>query len=392
MRFRTLRGGAVTLLVLLAAFFLGAEAALRLSCFGLSSAALGRWQQRAGWEAIRTLDHGGPWPLPGGSARWALQAGSPEIDYRLDSDGFRVAAGEPASHRVSCRVLALGDSNVFGYGVRAEEAFPAKLEGILRAQGVEVEVRNAGFCGSDVAQQRRWLESVLERAAPDVVVFAVSPWSLRTDQPPKPRTTGEKLWNVVNRRSAALTSWSAVMDRTRRRLLHSAAALVGWPPPSNVAWELQPLLEPRPLFDLRFAAAATEIRRATARLRAAEASPLLVLVPLDVQTDRARNHLYVAERLPYASWGFVDVDYTRDGRYGESMAHLARELGVPLLDVTTALANEAAEGYLQDDYHLHAVGHRRIAEEIASAVRDACDRIVVASGPVHGDSRRRRQE
>jgi lysophospholipase L1-like esterase len=370
--------GGVRLLVLVAAVLLAVEAALRVDRFGLSSAALGHWFQRPQWSAIRSMDQGEPWPVPGGAARWALQAGSPEIEYRLDADGFRIAA-EAAPRRGGCRVLAVGDSNVFGYGVRADEAFPATLEALLRARGIDVEVRNAGICASDVAQQRRWLEAVLDRAAPDVVVLAVSPWSLRTDKPEYRRTLGEKAWNVI-RRVTTLAASSALIDRARRRLFHGLNGLMGWPPQSNVAWELDPLLEPRPAFDLRFAAAAAHITQVVARLRPAEAAPLLVFVPLDVQTSTRRNRLYASERLPYPSWGFVDRDYTRDGRYADAMARLAEALSVPLIDVTQALVTRADESYLQDDYHLSAVGHRRIAEELAASVRDACGRIPVAAG------------
>lgn len=375
----------VRLVLIVLVCLVAAEVALRVSRFGLSSAALGRWQRRTPWEEIRTLNDGGPWPRPDGAARWPLQAGSPTIAYRLDRDGFRVPAKGSPSRRAACGVLVVGDSNAFGYGVPAEEAFPAQLETILRARGAEVVVQNAGICGSDVAQQRRWLDDVLARTTPDVVVFTVSPWSLRTDHPPHPPaggTVGDKLWNVVSGRTATLASWSAVADRLRRRTLHTLADLVGWPPPSLVAWELEPLTEPRASFEARFAGAAMEVQGAVERLRGTEASPILLLVPLDVQVSRARNRLYSGERLPYPAWGFQDRDYARDARHSEALTRLARALGVPVVDAAGALARQAAESYLEDDYHLSAGGHRRIAEEIASAVRGACDRIVVASSPV----------
>ena len=378
-RRRTVLRG-VRLLVLLAAALLAAEAALRLARLGPSRAAFGRWQPRARWSEIRTLEERGPWPRPGGRARWALQAGSPEIDYRLDDHGFRVAADVP--RRGGCRVLAIGDSNVFGYGVSAEESFPAILETLLLARGVDVEVRNAGVCASDVAQQERWLETAVERAAPQVVILAVSPWSLRTDRP-QGRTDlalVEKLAHALVRTTASPAAWSAVVDRTRRRLLHGLGAFTGWLPTSDAAWHLAPLLEPRSEFDRRFAEAADHVGRMVERSRARNLTPLLVLVPLDVQTTTSRNRLYAAERLPYPSWGFVDRDYTRDPRYADGMARRAKALAVPLIDVTERLVTHASGSYLQDDYHLSEAGHRRIAEEIAAPVRDACLAGAVATG------------
>ena len=371
----------VRLLLLLAAALLAAEAALRLVRLGPSRAAFGRWQPRTRWSEIRTLDERGASPRPGGRARWALQAGSPEIEYRLDAHGFRVAA-DATPRRGGCRVLAIGDSNVFGYGVAAEDSFPAILETLLLARGVDAEVRNAGVCASDVAQQERWLETAVERASPQVVVLAVSPWSLRTDRPQgrADLTLVEKLADALVRTTASPAAWSAVVDRTRRRLLHGLGAFTSWLPTSDAAWHLAPLLEPRSEFDLRFAEAAGHVRQMVERSRARNLTPLLVLVPVDVQTTTSRNHLYAAERLPYPSWGFVDRDYTRDPRYADGMARLAKALAVPLIDVTERLVTHASGSYLQDDYHLSEAGHRRIAEEITAPVRDACLAGAVASG------------
>lgn len=45
------------------------------------------------------------------------------------------------------RVVVLGDSLAAGYGVKADEAFPARLEAALRANGYDVTVANAGVSG-----------------------------------------------------------------------------------------------------------------------------------------------------------------------------------------------------------------------------------------------------
>lgn len=45
------------------------------------------------------------------------------------------------------RIVALGDSLTAGLGVAAADAFPAKLERALRAEGVGVEIVNAGVSG-----------------------------------------------------------------------------------------------------------------------------------------------------------------------------------------------------------------------------------------------------
>ncbi|MBI1776024.1 MAG: arylesterase [Proteobacteria bacterium] len=52
-----------------------------------------------------------------------------------------------AAEGKTVRLMALGDSLTAGYGVAAEDAFPAQLERRLRAAGLEVTVVNAGVSG-----------------------------------------------------------------------------------------------------------------------------------------------------------------------------------------------------------------------------------------------------
>jgi acyl-CoA thioesterase I len=50
-----------------------------------------------------------------------------------------------------CRITALGDSLVAGYGLRLEDSFPAQLERALAAEGFACEVINAGVPGDTSA-------------------------------------------------------------------------------------------------------------------------------------------------------------------------------------------------------------------------------------------------
>jgi acyl-CoA thioesterase-1 len=52
----------------------------------------------------------------------------------------------------SVRIVALGASNTAGKGVGAGSAWPAQLEAMLRAKGVDATVANAGISGDDTGR------------------------------------------------------------------------------------------------------------------------------------------------------------------------------------------------------------------------------------------------
>jgi acyl-CoA thioesterase-1 len=62
-------------------------------------------------------------------------------------------------------VVALGASNTYGKGVARNQAFPAQLETILRAKGLNVRVSNAGINGDTTES----MLGRLDRAVPNGV-------------------------------------------------------------------------------------------------------------------------------------------------------------------------------------------------------------------------------
>ena len=71
------------------------------------------------------------------------------------------------------RLLVLGDSLTAGYGLDARDAFPARLEAALKAQGAAVAVIGAGVSGDTTAGGRTRLAWALASAGakgPDAVI------------------------------------------------------------------------------------------------------------------------------------------------------------------------------------------------------------------------------
>jgi len=67
-------------------------------------------------------------------------------------------------------VVALGASNTAGKGVSQSEAYPAQLEGMLRARGLDVNVVNAGISGDTTGGMLARLDSAVPKGTRVVIL------------------------------------------------------------------------------------------------------------------------------------------------------------------------------------------------------------------------------
>ncbi len=100
------------------------------------------WNMKANLKGHRVV--GRCWGLP--------------VDFTIstNAEGFRGPALAPKGERV--RILAIGDSTVFGLAVDNEETWPSQLQRILNAEGERYEVINAGVPGYSAFQGLRFLD------------------------------------------------------------------------------------------------------------------------------------------------------------------------------------------------------------------------------------------
>jgi len=92
----------------------------------------------------------------------------------LNGSGFRGPELAQAKPRGVLRVIALGNSSTFGWGVNDGETFPAQLESQLRSRLAphNIEVMNAGIPGFTTFQGGRLLESEILPLRPDYVIVS----------------------------------------------------------------------------------------------------------------------------------------------------------------------------------------------------------------------------
>jgi acyl-CoA thioesterase-1 len=67
-------------------------------------------------------------------------------------------------------VVALGASNTFGKGVARAQAYPAQLEALLRAKGLNARVINAGINGDTTGAMLARLDRVVPKATSVVIL------------------------------------------------------------------------------------------------------------------------------------------------------------------------------------------------------------------------------
>ncbi len=111
------------------------------------------------------------------------------------------------------KIAVLGDSIAAGYGVKPAEAFPAKLEAVLKAEGRQVTILNHGVSGDTTAGGVDRLDWMLADKPDIVFVELGGNDALRgTD----PAATEKNLDTIVSRLKAAnVTVWLAGMVAPR---------------------------------------------------------------------------------------------------------------------------------------------------------------------------------
>lgn len=122
--------------------------------------------------------------------------------------------------RAATRILALGDSLTAGYGLAAEESFPARLQAWLRDHGVDAQVANAGVSGDTSAGGLARLDWSLAEPADAVLVELGANDALRGVDP---KATDKNLDEILSR-----------LDRR-----HAKVLLLGMLAPPNLGADYQ---------------------------------------------------------------------------------------------------------------------------------------------------------
>jgi lysophospholipase L1-like esterase len=268
----------------------------------------------------------------------------------INSQGLRGPALRSLRDGSSLRVLCIGDSITFGYGVADEAPFPRQLEHLLHKAMPErdVEVINAGVQRYFTYQEIDFLRLKGRQLRPDIVVLAVYSNDLGV------RPHGDYLREYEKEREQAATAFrtrfpllyaltknSALVELTKGAYLRSTegTAIRMF---EGVATERD---------ERRWNAMAQELSAFRELSIEHDFFPMVVAVPARVQ---------IQNEFP-------------DSLYPKRVFALARREGLENLDFIDRFRESLARGvdpYLPWDNHLSADGHALVAGAIANRLKE----------------------
>ncbi len=321
----------------------------------------------------------------------ALHQGTNEFEatYYTDAEGLRVArAGASVAREKpgdTLRVMLLGPSFAFGWGVDYEQSFAARLEEQLPqarfAGGRRIEVVNAGVNSMPPAPHLEWYRHVGSGYRPDLVIQFIY-GSLRVPNQKQVDARVDAEGYLVRRDLGPL-------QQLRRYAKNSATVFYAW----VVAARLGATLD---------AGNAPEVQGAGRELHAAqsgfdprapeEVEALAFYHDLDATVRRSGGELLIVYfPLSYAvhpedtsRWRHLGVrDVASQMRFDAAFCEHLSGQGIPCLDVTPALRRAAGSGerlYYWLDIHWTPGGNAVVARAVAEHLLGP-DRSDATAGP-----------
>lgn len=296
-------------------------------------------------EALVVLHPNRTWTVP-----WEEHPAG-EFSMATDGRGLREAPRPPGTPLPPLRVLALGDSHTDAT-VANDEAWPNALEALLRADGLDVEVFNAGVGTTGppayLGMLRR--QAVLR---PQVVVVALF--------------LGNDLLNSLTVHD--VRSGRSLQHRGRAYREPLKRAMTTWGQVVAQGFNQAYLFSKQP----REAALAVRetvevLDEMDAVCQALGAELLVALLPtkLNVEPDDDPERVAGLSRILRLEPGDLDLN----DRTGDRLIEALEPRGLRLLDPRPALRADPRRLYWLEDHHLNVDGHQLFAEQLHPVVAD----------------------
>jgi len=295
--------------------------------------------------------------------------------YDVNQAGFRVPGPEVEVTQVkpfnTYRIMLLGPSFAFGWGVHYQQSFAGVLQQVLEQRGFandkKVEVINAGIPAMPVAPQVVWFEQVGKLYAPDLVIqFVYGSMAISSQFQPSVQVNDEGYlvsmhdksglhWKRELKKLATIFyGWQlwTMLDRTPAQVGERGSAVQG----AGREWYVPPEFDPT----------SQEVRESMrvytrlARTTGTGGSRLLVIFfPLS----------YAIHREDESRWRHLGVvDIAREATFDDAFVQYLNENQIATIDITKQLRDAAESGermYYWLDIHWTPAGNAVAARAVA---------------------------
>jgi hypothetical protein len=312
---------------------------------------------------------------------WQYKAGfaqryrTGEFTVEVRTNSWRLRGPEVETGRQALRVLVIGDSFTFGWGVEERDRYGEVLQALLRARpGREIQVTNAGYWGYSFDQQYLLLRDLLPRLKPRLVLQGVHPGHVPTLQGHRLELSASG--DLVAVRNDAITIDERGAIRFRSDWLDRpplGLRVVGTAVRTFLNWRLAKtqmigelaLYDPRSKSFEREWAVSRDVLRRTGRYLQAEGVPWVVaLIPRDFQV--AKEEWNGAE----PTGAGIDLELPT-----RRMAGILAGTAARVVDLLPEFRRHyTADLHFKTDPHWAPAGHALAARSMLAVVEEALPR------------------
>jgi hypothetical protein len=301
------------------------------------------------------------------------------VPVTINSHGWRDDEYSLKKPEGVSRIMVVGDSVTFGYGVRLEEMFAKVLERGLNSQGLgRFEVISMGGAGGNTYSQSRIIKENVAIYDPDLVILVFN----LNDILPKifgkktaRSTDGDRsISRSISRTSLDVRRTLDTKFRSRSHLYFLVRERMKvWLRPFGIA---SPAMVPLAAFDMESNSGRAAWRDTSGalleiahQLDSDKVKFLLAVLPVDMQLSPEIADLYRRD------YGFVFDDSLVNGLPQKIIADFARGHGIACVDLLPSFRKDPHEqtffriyGGSIDWNHPNRLGHKIIGEQLNKAV------------------------
>jgi lysophospholipase L1-like esterase len=275
---------------------------------------------------------------------------------------FRGKAPSPY-RRNEVRIICVGGSTTFGHEVSAEQAWPAATERVLKTQGIDAEVINAGVQGYGSRQLLLRYRRDIASIQPDYVVIYEG-WN-RTGPLVDPAGWVPFGFDIVRpgqERKPELVTYLALHSFLMQRFITRAALKRGERQKTSAGWFESSLPYSVDSYQDVFISDFTQLVK---EIRAHRQQPVLVLYPALYFPEMTKGERSIFEPMLWAHRPLKPEMLEELESKHSAIRAIAQSTETPLVDIKAAFSSIRGQdraALFMDEMHLTPLGNQKVGE------------------------------